>query len=172
MMMTVWLASELHARVYVFVLKVSGVMSRLILGLIVFIGANCAIGDTNETNLYEIYLEHAEYANGGQIADNREKYFTKFYLSEVDVGDEKSLFLLSISKYIDKVDLNYQIINGGVGCLTINGFEENGGPVALHIEYKNRKREWLINYMYLDLLENQVDFENRAVCPDEVEERH
>ena len=147
-------------------------MNRLILSLLIFFSVGCAINGTNETNLYEIYLEHAEYVNGEQIADNREKYFTKSYLREVDVDDEKSLFLLKISKYIDKVDSKYQIIKGGVGCLTINGFEENGDPVALHIEYKNRKREWLINYIYLDLLEDQADFENHAVCPDEVEGKY
>jgi len=68
-----------------------------------------------------------------------------------------------------KVESYYQKISGDNGCITVNGFEQNGDPLSLYLEYKNRNNLWLVNYIYLSFLDNKSNFANKPICPNEAE---
>ncbi|NOX42846.1 MAG: hypothetical protein GXP19_03810 [Gammaproteobacteria bacterium] len=68
-----------------------------------------------------------------------------------------------------KVESHYQKFNSDGGCMTVNGFEQNGEAMALYVEYTSRNDLWLVNYIYLSFLENKNNFINKAICPNEAE---
>ncbi len=63
----------------------------------------------------------------------------------------------------------YQKLDSQKGCLSINGIELNKDPVSLHIEYKKERGLWLVDYMFLHLIESNEDYVKKALCPRDVE---
>jgi len=129
----------------------------------------CSTLETEQTDLYENYSQQAKAVKNNTILARRESFFTSEYLKEVDPDNEKSLLLLKLSQYIDQEISHYQMLDNQKGCLSINGVELNKDPVSLHVEYKKEQGLWLVDYMFLHLIESREDYVKKALCPREVE---
>ncbi len=144
-------------------------MNRIVLLFAIFITASCFAPPGKDADLYGLYIRLSTSVASNETFENTREYFSSDYLKEVREEDEKSLFLLRITEYITKVDSHYQKFENDLGCLTVNGFGGDGGPVSIHTEYKEESNQWRVNYMYLSLLENENEFVNTAICPSETE---
>ena len=129
----------------------------------------CSTLTTNETNLFEKYQGLSEEISNGSVLKNRSTYFSKYYLSEVTESDEKSHFVLKMPGQLKTPTSHFQSFKNGIGCLTVNGKDSEGYPVSIFIEYTSENSDWLVNYMYLNMIEDESSFESKAVCPREIE---
>jgi len=129
----------------------------------------CSILKVEQTDLYKEYVKQTQAVKNNTIVANRKLFFTSEYLKEVDLTDEKSLLPLKLSKYIHQVSSHYQKLEGQKGCLSVNGIEINEDPVTIYVEYKKEQDLWLVDYMFLHLVENYEDYAKEALCPREVE---
>jgi len=144
-------------------------MFRIIPILFLVFSFSCANIPVTEPDLYKIYSKLPNLIKSGVIISGREKYFTSSYLTEIDLDDKKSLFLLKLPGYITSTAAHYQKITKNTGCLTVNGFDKNKNPISLYIEYKKNESQWLINYIYLDFKDMETDFLKGTACPKEIE---
>ena len=125
---------------------------------------------TKETDLFGEYKKLAQEVSNSTVIENREKYFSNFYLSDVIEDDEKSTFVLKIPGQIAEFISHFQAMRGqGIACLTVNGLDIEGYPASVNVEYAYESGVWLVNYMHLSLLESQSEFKNEAICPRELE---
>ncbi len=138
----------------------------LILSLFLY---GCSVFNVEQADLYEIYTRQVMAAENSTTVANRKSFFTSEYLEKVDVADEKSLLLLNLSKYIDQEMSHYQKIDGRAGCLSVNGIDASEEPLSLHVEYKQEKGSWLVDYMFLHFMESSKDYVGEAICPRDVE---
>ncbi len=145
-------------------------MFRIIIILASLISTGCAIKEQKQINLYENYLMLDEAVKKSQIKKYRGNYFTSSYLAEVNLNDEKSLYLLNLSSYMGKVKSHFQKIKNNTGCLTINGIEDSGEPLTFYLEFKNKNNSWLVNYFQIQFMESNNKFPNKAICPNELKE--
>jgi len=143
-------------------------MFRIIIILASLITTGCAIKEQKQINLYENYLTIDEAVKKSQIAKYRGNYFTSSYLTEVNLNDKKSLYLLNLSSYMGKVKSHFQKIKNNTGCLTVNGIEDSGEPLTFYLEFKNINNIWLVNYFQIQFMGNDNRFPHKAVCPNEI----
>jgi len=144
-------------------------MFRLISILILLLPLSCVSEPVSNQDLYHLYAQLSKSTSSGEVVGDREKYFTPKYLSDVNVTEKKSLFVLKLTKYIDSIETQYQKIDSNSGCLTINGIDKEKSPVSLFVEYKKINSNWLVNYMYLNFIESKKEFINKAICPRDIE---
>ena len=88
-----------------------------------FFCAGCATQPPGKIDLYSEYLKLAEAVKESSIEKEMHNFYTSSYLKEVDLDDEKSLFLLNMPGYMGKIESHFQKINSNGGCITVNGFE-------------------------------------------------
>ncbi len=138
----------------------------LMLSLVLY---GCSTLKTEQTDLYEEYIKQTQAVKNKTIVSSRMSFFTNEYLKEVDPDNEKSLLLLNLSEYVHQAFSHYQKITDQKGCLSINGIDLNKDPVSLHLEYKKEKGVWLVDYIFLHLIESREDYAEKALCPREVE---
>ena len=143
--------------------------AKYIVVFILLLLSSCAQQEIRNVDLHAKYSQLSTAVKNKSVVEQRTQYFSTKYLKEVNPSDVQSLDLLTLTNYIDKEASHYQKIKDAQGCLTINGFEQAGDPVSLFIEYKNENNNWLVNYIYVNLVENKKDFMEKAMCPDEVE---
>lgn len=129
----------------------------------------CSSLPVGKVDLYTIYLKQLKFEKNNTIIPNRDVFFTKKYLSNFDTSDEKSLFLLNLTNYINEEISHYQKNNESSGCLTVNALDKNNEPVVLYLEYKNSDGLWLVNYTFIHLIENSDNYPKKVLCPREAE---
>ncbi len=129
----------------------------------------CSVLEPEQVDLYENYTKQTQAVKNNIILENRKLFFTNRYLKAVNPDDEKSLLLLKLSQYVDQEVSHYQKMDAQKGCLSINGIELNKDPVSLHVEYKKEHGLWLVDYMFLHLIESSEDYVKEALCPRDVE---
>lgn len=144
-------------------------MRRLVFFAFVLVSVSCANYRFLNVDLFSLYSGLSASVEQNKILNERKIYFSSLYLGEVRDNDKDSQFVLTVPGYIQTVDSHYQVIKGGTGCLTVNGFENTGDPVSLHVEYINESGQWLVNYMYVNLIDNQSKFFKESVCPRDME---
>jgi len=140
----------------------------LILTLLIF---GCSAHKPEAIQPYDTYNKLSQEAKYGDIESHMNEYFTSTYLKEVNPSDKNSILLLKLTNYINKNISHFQSIKSGIACLTINGTDENTEPLTLHIEYKKISGKWLVNYMFLNFIENSNSYTESAVCPREAENK-
>ena len=140
-------------------------MQRVFIILSVLLAVGCSVTQPHKNDLFGFYKVLANEVARSSVVENREKYFSDSYLSEVAVDDEKSTFVLEIPGQLNKVISHYQVVTSDVGCLTLNGLDIEGYPATLSVEYIFKNGYWLVNYMFLEFLEEQSSFKTEAVCP-------
>lgn len=122
-------------------------------------------------DLFRLYVALASAVDDGSVTARRADFFTDEYLQAVDPANDKSLYLLKLTQYVDKVDSYHQQRDDKRGCLTLNGFDKSKEPVVLAIEYRNPADRWLVNNVHLGFAASTLDFVNQPVCPEEQESR-
>jgi len=139
--------------------------------LLVLVISGCSAHKPEAIQPYDTYTKLSQEAKYGDIKSHMNEYFTSTYLKEVNPSDKDSILLLKLTNYINKNISHFQSIKSGIACLTINGTDENTEPLTLHIEYKKISGKWLVNYMFLNFIENSDSYTQSAVCPREAEKR-
>jgi len=143
-------------------------MFRIIIIVASLIVTGCTIKEQKQIDLYKNYLMLNESVKKSQIKKYRGNYFTPAYLSEVNLNDKKSLYLLNLSGYMGKVKSHFQKIKNNTGCLTVNGVEDSGEPLTFYLEFKNINNSWLVNYFQIQFMESSNKFPLKAICPNEL----
>jgi len=131
-----------------------------------FIG--CTVKPVVGNDFFTLFTEINKLVEEEKIVNKKEIYFTKNYLSEVNINDKNSLFLLSIPGHIKSISSHYEKVFNSLGCMSINGSDEEGGPISLDIEFIEEQGKWRINYMYLDFINTKNDYRKEAKCPKKV----
>jgi len=149
-----------------------GLKMKIMLSLIfvIFISGCSNLTTTKSADLYDSYLKQVEFEKNNTMISNRVKFFTKKYLSNIDPLDEKSLFLLNLTGYVDHEISHHQKINGENGCLSVNAVEKNNDPIVVYLEYKNNGGSWLVNNMFIHFIESSESYTKEALCPQEAEQ--
>ncbi len=139
--------------------------------LLVLLISSCSAHKPETAQLYDAYSKLSQEAKYGDILSHRNEHFTSTYLKEVSPSDKNSIFLLKLTNYINKNLSHFQSTGSGTACLTINGTDENKEPLTLNIEYKKSNNKWLINYMFVNFLENSDYYAKSVICPREAENK-
>ncbi len=124
-----------------------------------------------EGDLFRLYVALSAAVDNGNIVQRRADFFTERYLQAVDPGDEKSLYLLKLTQYVDRIDSYHQQRDDRSGCLTLNGYEASNEPVVLAVRYAKPVDRWLVDDVHLGFAGSTLDFVDQPVCPDESESR-
>jgi len=145
---------------------------RMTLLLAAMMVAGCASVKEQPLAIYAAFSLYLEAVVAGDVLNRRTEFFTSAALQDIDISSESDAMELSVGSYIAVEQSHHEKVSPERGCLTINGYQANGNPVMLFIEYKQAGRNWLMNYtnVYLPQKEGFTGFINKALCPDELME--
>lgn len=139
-------------------------MKKILTIIITIFMVSCATLSTSN-DLFDTY---SKYKSALQNSNN---VFVKPMLSnevrkKIESSDVDDFPILSgFAQTISTVSNNYQKIVGNKGCLTVNGYDADGGPVSLNIEYAYEQKQWLIVFVELFYPDKASDFEVTGICP-------
>lgn len=142
---------------------------RMTLLLAAMMVAGCASVKEQPLAIYAAFSQYQEVVVAGDLLNRRAEFFTSTALQEIDISSESDAMELSLGSYIAQEQSHHEKVLPERGCLTINGYQANGNPVMLFIEYKQAGKHWLMNYtnVHLPPKEGFTGFINKALCPDE-----
>jgi len=145
-------------------------MMRLFFLLAMMIISGCASLKEQSPGIYAAFSRYHEAVVAGEVLTRRAEFFTSTALQEIDISSESDAMELLLGSYIAVEQSHHEKVSPERGCLTINGYQANGSPVMLFIEYKLAGRNWLMNFtnVYLPQKEGFTGFINKALCPDEL----
>ncbi len=141
---------------------------RLYLLCVVFILAGC-VSPSPKVSLYKVYQEYAQQATRENVFDIYTQYFRAGFLDDFQKDEfTKGAILLGESmakegEYFEK------IIDQNTGCLLIDGLSKQQlKPMELILRYERSDANWLIQEITFNHLENDSEYNKKALCPDEV----
>jgi hypothetical protein len=142
---------------------------RLFFLLAMMMISGCASLKERSPGIYAAFSRYHEAVVAGEVLSRRAEFFTSTALQDIDIGSESDAMELSVGAYIAVEQSHHEKSAPERGCLTINGYQANGSPVMLFIEYKQAGRNWLMNYtnVHLPPKEGFAGFVDKALCPDE-----
>jgi hypothetical protein len=121
-------------------------MRTALLSLITIALVGCATVEKQPQTLYKTFEQCREAIASGTVVAKREAFFTSKVLSEIDATSEADTEALKFAAYIDDERSHYEKMEKERGCLTVNGYGDNGDPVSLFIEYELSDGRWLTNF--------------------------
>jgi len=137
---------------------------KVFLILAVLIVTACTSVSTKET-LYSSFSNYTLVANDGNIQDLSPLYFSPSLLKNKNLNNPSVSGQLLFKDYMVRTFNRFEKIDGGVGCLTINGFDSDETPLAFNIEYVEIDERWLIKAIDVLFLEDGFELSNMAKCP-------
>ncbi len=142
------------------------------LTLIMIAIAGCGTLEERPQALYKSFDRYHAAVGSGSVVARRAEFFTPAALKGIDISSKSDVVELSIGSYIGKERSHYEEIHEDRGCLTVNGYQGDGDPVSLFIEYKPVEGKWLMNYtnVHLPQRDRFKGFFEKALCPDEAQE--
>lgn len=134
--------------------------------------AGCGTLEERSPALYKTFERYHAATGAGSVVVRRAEFFTPAALKEIDIDSKSDVMELSIGSYLRKERSHYEKVADGRGCLTVNGYQQNGDPVSLFVEYKSVKGEWLMNFtnVHLPQPDRFKGFFEKPLCPDEAQE--
>ena len=133
--------------------------------MLVLLISSCATMDNSSSTLYHEYSQYSESANKNNIIEMASDFFSPSLLGKSYRTNPDAINQLLFKNYMATTESHYEKINGQVGCLTINGNDEENFPLALSLEYELISDRWLINKIHVVFIENE--FVDKATCPNE-----
>jgi len=111
-----------------------------------------------------LYTVYSKYTAAATNDNNYIKYFNETITSKVSENNASQLLF---HQYMVKEKEHFTKINDNIGCLTVNGVNKSGGPIAFYLKYEFINNQWLISDIDVSFLENVELYRNAALCPDE-----
>ena len=133
----------------------------------------CAMVREQPPTLYETFEGYRDAVASGTVVAWRKEFFTPAALKDIDINSKSDVIELSVASYMAKERSHYEKVEKMKGCLTVNGYQENGDPVSLFIEYKPVGDHWLMSYtnVHLPQKDGLKGFHEKALCPDEAQDK-
>jgi hypothetical protein len=127
----------------------------------------CAAIKTEPT-LYSTYERFTHDMHSENVQAVYSKYFVQDYMNDPEIRkkileNNKEVFN-QFRNYIVKIDSHHERLDGQKGCLTINGYDKDGAPLSLNIEYARIEQHWLIRVVDI-LYDDLHGFSSKARCP-------
>lgn len=117
--------------------------------------------------LYTQFTAYSLEANENNINTIYSRYFSPDLLSvEKAISPDVSRQLL-FKDYMTRYFNHFENINGGHGCLTINGYDSENMPLTFNIEYTMENTKWLIEEIDILFVNDVTEFSETAKCPRE-----
>lgn len=129
--------------------------------------SGCVLLSENR-GLYGEFDEYKKSVAESSIVENYSRFFDVRLTSSISIDDPSSIAQLEFSKYMEKEIIHYDVIENGKGCLTVNGVDQKGSPIAFYVEYKMTNKAWLISDVDVSILENEKEYRNEPLCPGQV----
>ncbi len=133
---------------------------------IIYLLLSCAnINDKPNDVLYNKYLMYSSEVNANNIKKLYPKYFSSDLLKTESINDPEVKDQLLFKEYMKSYLSHSENIVNKIGCLTINGFDEEKKPISFNLEYINNNSSWLINSIHILFLKDESKFSDTAKCP-------
>jgi hypothetical protein len=148
-------------------------MRQLFLAVLLAPIAACAVVPQKpDTPLYETYRHYREAVADGSVVVRRDEFFTSSVLDEIDSTSAKDIKALRIGASVADERSHYEKMEKERGCLTVNGYGDNGDPVSLFIEYRSVNNKWLTSHTNIYIPGKEVfnGFFEKPLCPEEAQE--
>jgi hypothetical protein len=145
---------------------------RTLITLFVVATVGCSSIEEHPQFLHKEFNRYHASVVSGSVVTRRYEFFTPEALKGIDITSESDPMELSIGSYIKSERSHYEQTTPNRGCLTVNGYQDNGDPVSLFIEYKSINGTWLMNYTTVHLPQKNLfkGFFEKPLCPDEAQE--
>lgn len=140
-------------------------MRYILLFAVLFIISCATI--TPENVLYKQFTAYSLEANEDNINTIYSRYISSDLLSgEKTISSDASRQLL-FKDYMKRYFNHFERIQGGQGCLTINGYDSENMPLTFNIEYAMENKKWLIEEIDILFVNDVTEFSETAKCPRE-----
>jgi len=141
----------------------------LVLFSVLILSGCSSTSKSSLTKLYPVYLKYEKTTNEKNIVKLADNFFSSRMLKELEeagsIADSKDLLLFK--NYIINKDSHYEKINAHVGCLSINGLDEENSPVILSLKYTLMNDSWLIDEIHILYFDSKEEFTKSAKCPND-----
>lgn len=127
----------------------------------------CAATHSTSSVLYEEFVQYKSGANKNNIIEVADHFFSSSLLGKNYRENPDAVSQLLFKNYMVNTYSHHEKKNGQGGCLTINGYDEEGSPLIFSLGYVYSGNRWLIDKIHVVFVEDEKGFTNSAKCPDE-----
>ncbi|MBO1897381.1 hypothetical protein HNW13_016720 [Shewanella sp. BF02_Schw] len=139
---------------------------KLIIFCLVFLVSSCSI-KTNEEQLYLNYFHYKNSVHKDNLLQISPDIFSQNLLTKLNINETHVSEQLLFKKYMSKQIAHFEKIDGLVGCLSINGLDNESMPMSFNIKYIYEHDRWLIDEIGILFVNSTIDFKQSAQCPSE-----
>jgi hypothetical protein len=139
---------------------------KLIIFCLVFLVSSCSI-KTNEEQLYLNYFHYKNSVHKDNLLQISPDIFSQNLLTKLNINETHVSEQLLFKKYMSKQIEHFEKIDGLVGCLSINGLDNESMPMSFNIKYIYEHDRWLIDEIGILFVNSTIDFKQSAQCPSE-----
>ncbi|RWX52692.1 hypothetical protein [Photobacterium chitinilyticum] len=139
-------------------------MKVLVMFLILLAGCSSIYNEGSLFSFYERYLVDAKRDNIKLIYRD---FFDDALVADVDINNSFIIEQLLFKENMKKIISHKESLYKDYGCLTVNGVDNDGKPIAINVEFSNHEPKWLMKDVDILLLDTKEDYSNTAVCPKE-----
>jgi coproporphyrinogen III oxidase-like Fe-S oxidoreductase len=140
-------------------------MRSITLFLVLFFSA-CAV-KMNNGPLYSSYYRYDQSVSVDNLHKLQSDFFSSNLIKNLNVDESEITEQLLFKKYMFKQKSHFEKINEKVGCLSINGFDNENMPISFNIKYIAENEHWLIEEIGVLFVNSIADFTDSAKCPSE-----
>lgn len=133
-------------------------MTLFALGMVACAGATDGI-------LYQSFVEYRNTLKSETVASEYPLFFSRELIGDVSVEDPDTQSQLLFHKSMKKEIMHFEERTGEHGCLTINGTDHNGAPMAFNLQYIKEQERWLIRSINLFFPLVREELPTKASCP-------
>lgn len=127
----------------------------------------CAAIHSTSSVLYEEFVQYKNGANKNNIIEVADHFFSSSLLGKNYRNNPDAATQLLFKNYMVNTYSHHEKQNDRGGCLTINGYDEDGSPLTFSLKYVSGDERWLIDKIHVVFVEDEKGFTNIAKCPDE-----
>ncbi|WP_157372684.1 hypothetical protein [Photobacterium marinum] len=121
----------------------------------------------NEGSLFFFYESYLVDAKRDNIKLIYRDFFDDKLVADVDIDNPFIIDQLLFKENMKRIISYKESLYKGYGCLTVNGLDNDGKPIAINVEFSNHKPKWLMKDVDILLLDTKEDYSNIGVCPKE-----
>lgn len=121
----------------------------------------------NSESLQSKYSHYEKNIDESNLFQLRSVFFSRGLLSDLNVNDLEVSEQLLFKSYMSKQLESFETIKGSIGCLTINGLDNDEAPISFNIKYINENENWVIDEIGVLFVDTPAEFSKLAKCPGE-----
>lgn len=126
-----------------------------------------------ERILLKRYDHFSSILDNDNLADLKPFFTSRLQADMKDAsGKNSAIEAFSVLGFLQglpyKRESSFERRESGKGCLTINGFDKEGAPLTINVEFLDEGNLWKVNETHLSYFDDKKDFLDHAACPSEV----